>query len=122
MNITPKLHDLENHLLLQMRLFGCIGDKAESAIARLHYQYNKPGLVLSWKEQKGILIESANKAFEQPLVEADKEVMSGTKRKFSPETMARKMAKTTTKVKTRRARVTCAASCAAGFEIAHAIV
>jgi hypothetical protein len=108
-----------------MRLFGCVGDKAESAFARLHYQYNKPGLVLSaiktWKEQKGILTESANKAFEQPLVEADNEVMSGTKRKFSPETMARKMAKTTTKVKTRRARLTCAASCAAGFAIAHAI-
>jgi hypothetical protein len=125
MNITPKLHQLENLFILQMRLFGCIGDKAESAIARLYYQYNISGRVLSsiktWKEQKLILIERANNTFEQPVVEADNEVMSGTKRKFSPETMAQKMPRTTTKEKTRRARLTSAASCAAGFAIAFEI-
>jgi hypothetical protein len=125
MSITPKLHQLESHLPDQMRLFGCIGDKAESAIERLHYLCNKSGRVLSavktWKEQKVIQLDRANKALVQLVVEAGNEVMLGTKRKFSPETMARKMAKSTTKVETRRERLTSAANCAAGFAIAHAI-
>jgi hypothetical protein len=126
MSITPKLHQLESHLPAQMRQFGCIGDKSEAAIERLHQQGNKEGrrlaAVPTWTGQKSIQIERADKAMVKGVIDAGNEVMAGTKRKWSAETQAKKTTKSTVKDEERRERLISAGNCAIAFEVAHPVV
>jgi hypothetical protein len=126
MSITPKLHQLESHLPAQMRLFGCIGDKSEAAVERLHHKGNKTGRQLAavptWHGRKSIQIEREDKVRVQAVIEAGEEVMLGTKRRFKAPAVARKMAKNTAKVEERSDRLISAGNCAIAFELAHPVV
>lgn len=96
-HITPKFHMLETHASDQMKEFGCLGDKAEAAIERLHHQCNKADRRLaampSWKMRQTAMLRRRRQE-ELPNVQiALENTILGTKRKQSPNTVDKKQRK-----------------------------
>lgn len=96
-SITPKLHLLESHAPLQMRMFGCMGDKEEGAVERLHHYCNKAYRTLSaipdWEERQAAMRRRKAQAELFEVQTAEKITMEKSKRKFSPEVVAQRSAK-----------------------------
>lgn len=86
-NITPKMHALESHAPLQMRMFGCLGDKMEAAIERLHQVCNKANrlyaAITSWQRRHLARLVRVSRGDAAGVDEAIEEKIVGTKRKYS---------------------------------------
>lgn len=93
-NIPPKLHALESHAPYQMRMFGCLGDKMEAAIERLHQLCNKANrlfaAVPSWQKRHLARLVRVSRGEAAGVDEVIEERLVGTKRKYSHLTNVRR--------------------------------
>lgn len=96
-HITPKFHQLESHGADQMEEFGCLGDKAEAAIERLHHQCNKADRQLaampSWKQRQTAMLRRRRQEELPSVQRALESTILGTKRKYSPASTVRRQDK-----------------------------
>lgn len=92
--VTPKMHLLETHAHVQMREFGCIGDKIEAAVERLHHTVNVEhrlfAAIPDWQHRQAAMMVR-RELVQQPRVEAAASTpILSSKRKYSVVTAQRK--------------------------------
>ena len=96
-SITPKMHLLEVHAPKQMRQFGCLGDKTEAAIERLHQICNIDNRILAHVKnyEKRIKAQLSRKRMAQhhAVVKTKKAYQDQRTRLLSPDSQQRKAAK-----------------------------
>ena len=121
--VTPKMHMLESHCPLMMMEYGCLGDKSEACIERRHNQANKDNRMLcnvvSYAKKKKVQIDRTEQAALPEVIAAQQRVLQGTKRLFTPETLARKAQVSTDSAEAKLLRLTRANNTATAFSIVH---
>lgn len=108
-NAPPKLHLLETHAPVQMRQFGCLGDKIEAAVERMHHSVNKANrryaAVKGWESKQAITLAYRDQSeLEEVAVQMEYDI-TRSKRLLSPQVTARKDQEALTSSATKRARV-----------------
>lgn len=105
-NFPPKLHLLETHAPKQMRRFGCLGDKMEAAVERLHHSVNKAKQVFaaipSYKGKHDAIMQRRDQAELEEVQQTIAKATNMTKRVFSPPVKARKAQENITLKETKR--------------------
>ena len=95
-SVTPKRHLLESHAPEQMRLFGCLGDKIESAVERLHHECNKYNRLFAamtgWNNRQRAIYQRIMRGKVPAVVNAINAASLATKRVFSPDVTAARTA------------------------------
>lgn len=108
-NATPKLHLLETHAPVQMRKFGCLGDKIEAAVERMHHSVNKSNrryaAVRGWDAKQAITLSYRDQSELEEVAEQVRNDINSTKRVFSPEVTARKDQESLTSSAVKKARI-----------------
>jgi hypothetical protein len=108
-SIPPKLHLIETHARQQMQMFGCLGDKIESPVERLHKRNNHFHRLLSpvkkWSAKQSIMVNWVDKAEMAEVVEAKRLAIERTARVMSPQTVLRKRAQAQVEEEVNRAKV-----------------
>jgi len=98
--VTPKMHLLESHAPLQMELFGCLGDKSEAGVERLHKvtnQYMRALAALSsYEKKKSVQVRRECQAELVEVVAAGKRAWDGTRRSLSQAAIAQREANSLT--------------------------
>ena len=88
------MHLLESHAAKQMRRFGCLGDKMEAAVERLHHSVNKAKRVFaaipSYKGKHDAIMQRRDQAELEEVQQTITNATNMTKRVFSPPVKARK--------------------------------
>lgn len=96
-SITPKLHLLEVHAPMQMRQFGCIGDKTEAAIERLHQICNVDNRILAhvknYEKRTTAQLTRKRMAGHHSVVKTKNVYKEQRTRILSPDSLQRKVAK-----------------------------
>jgi hypothetical protein len=108
--VTPKMHLLESHAHVQMRAFGCIGDKIEAAVERLHHTVNVEhrlfAAIPDWQRRQVAMMVRRD-LVRQPQVEvAASTPILKTKRVFSAITAQRKVQELEQSNEAKRLKVT----------------
>jgi len=107
-SIPPKLHLLETHVPKQMRRFGCLGDKMESAVERLHHNVNKAKRIFaaipSYKGKHDAIMQRRDQSELEVVQQTIVKITNATKRPFSPAVRARKVYERNNKVESKRIR------------------
>ncbi len=93
-SITPKMHLLESHAPVQMRMFGCLGDKIEAAVERLHHICNKSNRILAamrdYAAKTNAMLDRRELALSPEVQSAIDRALRGTSRLFSPEAQGKR--------------------------------
>ena len=92
--IPPKIHMLESHAWIQMQMFGCLGDKAEAAVERLHKECNDVNCQLrcvrKWSDRQKTMLCEKDKCDLTEVKAVRVKVMTKTSRTLTPESVQRK--------------------------------
>lgn len=110
--ITPKLHLLEVHAPMQMREFGCIGDKTEAAIERLHQLCNVDNRILchtkNYEKRTNAQLSRKRLAAHHEVVKSKRSYKEQRLRVMSPDSVQRRTTKATAKSASKRTKRTAA--------------
>jgi hypothetical protein len=105
-SITPKMHLLTKHPGAQMRLFGCLGDKIEAAVERLHHARNESNRLLAamidWEKIQLATQKRVGYATIPAVVEELEIADNSKKRAFSPAAVAHRNIVSTEKANKRQ--------------------
>lgn len=108
-SITPKLHLIEVHAPIQMSMFGCLGDKIESAVERIHNTCNKSGRVLAsvrkYEDRTRLMLSRRAVGASPEVQSVINAVQASAKRKFKPTKAAARANKVAVKVAIKRQNV-----------------
>jgi hypothetical protein len=107
-SVTPKMHLLTKHTSAQMRLFGCLGDKIEAAVERLHKSCNQSNRLFAamndWRKMQRASQKRIVLAGNAAVVKAREKAEKSKKRPFSPQAKQRRNGIITDKANKRQAK------------------
>lgn len=108
-NFPPKLHLLETHAPKQMRKFGCLGDKMEAAVERLHHSVNKAKRIFaalpSYRSKHDAIMQRRDQAELEVVQQTIVKATNSTKRMFSPVVRVRKGQQSNIRMESKRTRI-----------------
>lgn len=107
--LTPKMHLLESHAAREMWIFGCMGDKSESEMERLHHINNKSNRRLepmkTWRVQQETMLKQVAQSDLPEVQNALRTNRRTRQRNFSPQSIGIKQGKAQDDAEVRAAKL-----------------